>query len=644
MDAFRSRCTCTRGASGGRGGPAVDAMAARLALAAVVLMLAFHGASGGGGHGGGAKEIKFVAKEINHAALDQAKVQRALAKLVNDCSVQWMSALGEAHADHDDHDDHGVDSKLPAGGAHDDHDDHGAATNGKKADDHDDHDEHGELEGAHAAPANGTASLVSSGAEANGTAGAGDHKEEGHHEEEGHGHEEESPGGTTRRRSRRLQQALAFTPPVREPLHELLVGCTSGRLMCDTGRDAAGDAFLSPLSCECMEEEDVCAPTENEEPYDMAIHVAAIFILLAVSVLGSGYPVLAYYKPRLALPPLAMRALAVFGAGVILATALIHMMGPGYELLKSPCVSTMWDEYESWGGLFTLIGILLILIVELVVARYMPHSHLGAHAHGHGHGHGHGPGLEMANGNGHTHSMVHLGKPGQPDVVVAMAAGAQWRPAGADLERQRPQQERGGGGKILGLIPAPKGPALVSLAVTEEQRRRRVGLVGLEIAIAAHSVVIGIRAPEPALPTAAEIHYKPLLGISRENFTSLLIAIALHQFFEGIALSSAVLGAGIVRGWALPLLTIVPYGLATPAGVAIGVGIHSSYQGNSTTRVLVEGIIECIAGGILLYAALVELIVPAFENTDREPKRVVLALVGALVLGAAVMAVLGRWA
>eukprot|EP00741_Cyanophora_paradoxa_P017671 tig00021013_g17066.t1 len=659
-----------------------SARPARFAFVVVILAASVLVASGGGGHahGGGAKEVKFVAKEIDHAALNETKVQLTLDKLVSECSTAWRTQLAEGHDDHG-HDDH-AGEEGEAG--HEDHAGHaeagGAAKNATHTEDEDDHD-HGHAEGS-SAETNGTASakngthshehdvddehhghVEGSHAETNGTATNSTSTEEHHGheegEEEGEHHDEHEGEEEASTRGRRLQQAIALptskagasgrrmlqqaiTPPAREPIHELLVGCAGGQLMCDVGQDASGLPFMSPVSCQCMQEEDECAASSaGTENYDRPLHIAAVFILLAVSVAGSGYPVLAYYKPRLALPQLLMRALAVFGAGVILTTALIHMIPPGFELLKSPCISATWSEYESFGGLFVLIGVLFIQAIELVVGRFMPHAHLGNHKHesmagpgaeGHSpdssdpgcnHDH-HTPRPQLGKGdfvkpdleNACTDVTVQVGKPVVQQAAVIVPSDTSLAPAKSQKRR-----------KLLGFIPLPQGPAVQSLAMTEEERRRRVGLVSLEVAIAAHSVIIGI-----------------MLGIARENFNTLLIAVSIHQFFEGIALSAAVLGAGIVRGWALPLLTMIPYGLATPLGVAIGIGIHDTYNATSTTRVLVEGIIECIAGGILIHAALVELITPAFEKAQKERARIVFFLVVSLWLGAAVMAILGRWA
>lgn len=48
------------------------------------------------------------------------------------------------------------------------------------------------------------------------------------------------------------------------------------------------------------------------------------------------------------------------------------------------------------------------------------------------------------------------------------------------------------------------------------------------------------------------------------------------------------------------------YGITTPVGIAAGLGIRSTYNPNSTTAVIVSGILDSISSGILLYTGLVE--------------------------------------
>ena len=87
------------------------------------------------------------------------------------------------------------------------------------------------------------------------------------------------------------------------------------------------------------------------------------------------------------------------------------------------------------------------------------------------------------------------------------------------------------------------------------------------------------------------------------------------------------------------------FSLTTPVGIAVGIGISSVYNENSPTALIVEGIFNAAAAGILIYMALVDLLAADFMN-PRIQNNVLLQL-GAnisLLLGAGCMSVLAKWA
>ena len=87
------------------------------------------------------------------------------------------------------------------------------------------------------------------------------------------------------------------------------------------------------------------------------------------------------------------------------------------------------------------------------------------------------------------------------------------------------------------------------------------------------------------------------------------------------------------------------FSLTTPIGIAIGIAISSSYNENSTNSLIIEGILNAAAAGILIYMSLVDMLGVDFMN----PKMLnnVMLQLGAsisLLLGAGCMSVLAKWA
>jgi zinc transporter 1/2/3 len=81
--------------------------------------------------------------------------------------------------------------------------------------------------------------------------------------------------------------------------------------------------------------------------------------------------------------------------------------------------------------------------------------------------------------------------------------------------------------------------------------------------------------------------------------------------------------------------------------MAIGLGVRTTYNPNSATANIVSGILDSISAGILLYTGLVELLAHEFLFNDamrKAPASKVAFGVICTMLGAGIMALLGRWA
>lgn len=87
------------------------------------------------------------------------------------------------------------------------------------------------------------------------------------------------------------------------------------------------------------------------------------------------------------------------------------------------------------------------------------------------------------------------------------------------------------------------------------------------------------------------------------------------------------------------------FSLTTPAGIAVGIGISSVYDANSPTALVVQGLLEAAAAGILVYMALVDILAEDFMKTKVQSRgRLQLAMNVALLLGAGLMSMIAIWA
>lgn len=216
-----------------------------------------------------------------------------------------------------------------------------------------------------------------------------------------------------------------------------------------------------------------------------------------------------------------------------------------------------------------------------------------------------------------------------PGPAIAMAAV--WVVFLVDFFLLRSLRERSSAGSLCGhsdeeksVDTSDEGPTFAQAKVAEWD------VLAIEAGIIFHSILIGVT-----------------LGVATgSGFVALLIAIAFHQLFEGRALGSR-LSLLVWKSTLYKIAMGTAYVLATPIGVAIGIGVRRQFNGNNRATLIVLGTLHAVSAGILLYTALVELMVGDFLNS-RQMQRAGLgravAAVGALTLGAVGMSVLAKWA
>ena len=218
------------------------------------------------------------------------------------------------------------------------------------------------------------------------------------------------------------------------------------------------------------------------------------------------------------------------------------------------------------------------------------HGDMG-HDHGHGHEHGHAENCcndhDAHDHNAHSHAHAH--------------AHARWY-----------LTEKAGGG-ISGGDMSMLVKALI-----------------MELAIALHSIIIGVAFG--SMGSAAE-----------SEVIGLLVALAFHQMFEGIALGTALQAVRAQLGSRKVLALALTFALTTPAGIIIGL-LASNGEDPTSAQVYAEGILKSIAAGNLVYIALVEMISEDFNSPLAAKMSLRSAMLGALCAGDFVMAIIAIWA
>ncbi|XP_037472531.1 zinc transporter 5-like [Triticum dicoccoides] len=169
---------------------------------------------------------------------------------------------------------------------------------------------------------------------------------------------------------------------------------------------------------------------------------------------------------------------------------------------------------------------------------------------------------------------------------------------------------------------------LAAPADGDELVRHRVISQVLELGVVVHSLIIGMSLGASDFPSTV----RPLVP-----------ALTFHQLFEGIGLGGCIVQAKF------RLKSVVAMGLlfslTTPAGIGVGIAISSVYDESSPTALVVQGLLEAAAAGILVYMALVDILAEDFSKPRVQSRaRLQLALNVSLLLGAGLMSLLAVWA
>lgn len=339
-----------------------------------------------------------------------------------------------------------------------------------------------------------------------------------------------------------------------------------------------------------------CANLTSEDEYDTGLHVGAIFILFGVSMAGTLLPVVSKKIPFLSSQSIVMEWLMTFGFGVVIATGFIHMMNEGIEMLSNPCLGQVVEDYGSLGMAVVLATIVVMHLIECESAVFFAGKVQSMHGHAHAHGHAHGPIVPVTTRN----SSSNLGN----GLAVT-----------TPNDEENPYHE--------------KMSLTATAAAVPTDIKRKLAVVLFELGVVFHSVIVGVD-----------------LGVGTgTEFKTLLAAMSFHQFFEGIAISGSALGA--IESMKNVMAMNFAFAITTPIGIAIGMAIHTTYSSTSTTALWVQGILNCVAGGILLYTGLVELLTYHMTTNQeflaRSGQQRFL-LYAACWLGAGAMALIGKWA
>ncbi|KAJ5774154.1 hypothetical protein N7457_009050 [Penicillium paradoxum] len=153
----------------------------------------------------------------------------------------------------------------------------------------------------------------------------------------------------------------------------------------------------------------------------------------------------------------------------------------------------------------------------------------------------------------------------------------------------------------------------------------------MEAGVLFHSILIGL-----TLVVAGDSFYK-----------TLLVVIVFHQFFEGLALGARI---AMLPGAIFPSKALMAgaFALITPIGMAIGLGVLHTFNGNARSTLIALGTLDALSAGILVWVGVVDMWARdwVIEGGEMLHANIGKVLTGgiSLVTGFVLMGVLGKWA
>jgi solute carrier family 39 (zinc transporter), member 1/2/3 len=119
----------------------------------------------------------------------------------------------------------------------------------------------------------------------------------------------------------------------------------------------------------------ICALATSGNNYngELGARISALFVILIISTCATFFPVVAKRIPRLHIPLYIYLFARYFGAGVIVATAFIHLLDPAYsEIGPQTCVGMTggWASY-SWCPAIVLASVMMIFLFDFGAERFV---------------------------------------------------------------------------------------------------------------------------------------------------------------------------------------------------------------------------------------------------------------------------------
>ncbi|KAK4151064.1 ZIP zinc transporter-domain-containing protein [Chaetomidium leptoderma] len=407
------------------------------------------------------------------------------------------------------------------------------------------------------------------------------------------------------------------------------------------GEEEEGDDHASSASQNCHFHAGVehCTGPEGESSpakcdrverdYNIRLRVGLLFAMLLTSAIGVFTPILvaSYISPKHAV----FTILRQFGTGVIISTAFVHLYTHATLMFQNECLGEL--SYESTASAILMAGLFLSFLVEYAGSRLIQWHESKAK-----------PSSDESVGH------AHAAPPARTDMVniTVLEIGVIFHSL------------------LIGLTLVVAGDSffLTLFAVIVFHQMFEGLALGTRIA------ALGRPCPTSA-PASGHGHGHGATETPGHNHAH--GHEHYHNHDEPTAATAATTD-GTTEPKAVPtdssnsthtttsaeagpvvadvsmrkkLLLALAFALVTPVGMGIGIGVLHNFNGNDPATIIAIGTLDALSAGILVWVGVVEMWAHDWmlggEMTRASPLRTGLGMV-ALVVGMALMSLLGKWA
>ncbi|KAF9890837.1 hypothetical protein FE257_005408 [Aspergillus nanangensis] len=326
--------------------------------------------------------------------------------------------------------------------------------------------------------------------------------------------------------------------------------------------------------------------------YDIPLRIGTLFVVLVTSSIGVFLPILMMKLPFPRINSIGSTIIKQFGTGIIISTAFIHLYTHADLMFSNECLGGL--SYEGTTSAIVMAGAFLSFLTEYIGHRVILARDKKASANCTAHSEESG-GIETPTKDAAATPPVVA----EPIPAQAMTLANLGHNHGSPFDPTKPNT--------------------------------KLSVLVMEAGVIFHSILIGL-----TLVVAGDSFYR-----------TLLVVIVFHQFFEGLALGARIaLLPG--RTWPSKAIMAGVFALITPIGMAIGMGVLNTFNGNEKETLIALGTLDALSAGILVWVGLVDMwardwVIEGGELLDA-PLPMVLTGGVSLVAGMILMGVLGKWA